>query len=62
MWPVGMNGNELPIFVKWCIVSNIPQTKYVLAGKLRYANNSNYKNDVMIRKEVICNYKNVIAE
>lgn len=22
------------------------------AGKLRYANNSNYKNDVMIRKEV----------
>lgn len=23
------------------------------AGKLRYANNSNYKNDVMIRKEVI---------
>lgn len=25
----------------------------VSAGKLRYANNSNYKNDVMIRKEVI---------
>lgn len=24
----------------------------VPAGKLRYANNSNYKNDVMIRKEV----------
>lgn len=24
----------------------------LLAGKLRYANNSNYKNDVMIRKEV----------
>lgn len=24
----------------------------VSAGKLRYANNSNYKNDVMIRKEV----------
>merc|ERR1712139_130445 len=24
-------------------------------GKLRYANNSNYKNDVMIRKEVLCN-------
>lgn len=25
---------------------------FVPAGKLRYANNSNYKNDVMIRKEV----------
>lgn len=24
-------------------------------GKLRYANNSNYKNDTMIRKEVFCN-------
>lgn len=24
----------------------------LLTGKLRYANNSNYKNDVMIRKEV----------
>lgn len=24
-------------------------------GLLRYANNSNYKNDVMIRKEVFCN-------
>merc|ERR1711935_939211 len=24
-------------------------------GKLRYANNSNYKNDTMIRKEVYCN-------
>lgn len=24
-----------------------------LTGKLRYANNSNYKNDVMIRKEVM---------
>lgn len=26
----------------------------LLLGKLRYANNSNYKNDVMIRKEVRC--------
>lgn len=25
---------------------------FLPAGKLRYANNSNYKNDVMIRKEV----------
>ena len=24
-------------------------------GKLRYANNSNYKNDTMIRKEMFCN-------
>jgi hypothetical protein len=24
----------------------------ILSGKLRYANNSNYKNDTMIRKEV----------
>ena len=24
-----------------------------VSGKLRYANNSNYKNDTMIRKEVI---------
>merc|ERR1711973_210973 len=30
-------------------------------GLLRYANNSNYKNDVMIRKEVYCN-ENVIEE
>lgn len=25
---------------------------FYLVGKLRYANNSNYKNDTMIRKEV----------
>ena len=25
---------------------------FLFSGKLRYANNSNYKNDVMIRKEV----------
>lgn len=25
---------------------------YFFSGKLRYANNSNYKNDTMIRKEV----------
>ena len=25
----------------------------ILSGRLRYANNSNYKNDTMIRKEVI---------
>jgi len=24
-------------------------------GRLRYANNSNYKSDVLIRKEVFCN-------
>merc|ERR1712142_349005 len=30
-------------------------------GLLRYANNSNYKNDVMIRKEVYCN-EHVIEE
>lgn len=33
----------------------------IFTGKLRYANNSNYKNDVMIRKEVICNYKHVVG-
>lgn len=25
---------------------------FIFLGKLRYANNSNYKNDTMIRKEV----------
>lgn len=30
-------------------------------GKLRYANNSNYKNDSLIRKEVFCN-ETVMAE
>lgn len=34
-----------------------PDGKYLVCliflGKLRYANNSNYKNDTMIRKEVI---------
>ena len=27
-------------------------TSMIFPGRLRYANNSNYKNDVMIRKEV----------
>ena len=27
-------------------------TPYSVSGRLRYANNSNYKNDTMIRKEV----------
>lgn len=26
--------------------------RFLTTGKLRYANNSNYKNDTMIRKEV----------
>jgi hypothetical protein len=30
-------------------------------GKLRYANNSNYKNDTLIRKEVVVS-KSVLAE
>lgn len=34
--------------------------EYFLAGKLRYANNSNYKNDVMIRKEVICDQNSLL--
>lgn len=32
----------------WEIIKRV----FILTGKLRYANNSNYKNDVMIRKEV----------
>lgn len=32
----------------------------LLLGKLRYANNSNYKNDTMIRKEVRENYSTII--
>lgn len=44
--------------VTWLIFSS--------SGKLRYANNSNYKNDVMIRKEVragichLCNFTSLI--
>ena len=44
--------------VTWLIFSS--------SGKLRYANNSNYKNDVMIRKEVragichLCNFTRLI--
>jgi protein mago nashi len=33
----------------------------LFAGKLRYANNSNYKNDTMIRKEAYV-HKSVIEE
>ena len=36
------------------LFSQSSHTFYFL-GKLRYANNSNYKNDTMIRKEVSCN-------
>lgn len=32
--------------------NNVVMTFFSDPGKLRYANNSNYKNDVMIRKEV----------
>lgn len=31
----------------------MPRPAPFTVGKLRYANNSNYKNDVMIRKEVM---------
>ena len=34
---------------------------YLSLGKLRYANNSNYKNDTMIRKEAFC-HKAVLEE
>jgi len=33
----------------------------VVSGKLRYANNSNYKNDTMIRKEVCCELLNNLS-
>lgn len=41
-----LGSNELSVVVSFFTISFLP------AGKLRYANNSNYKNDVMIRKEV----------
>ncbi|XP_014106239.1 PREDICTED: protein mago nashi homolog isoform X1 [Pseudopodoces humilis] len=37
------------------------QTRSHIGGKLRYANNSNYKNDVMIRKEAYV-HKSVMEE
>ena len=44
----GLNNNdrENETATCTCVCSNF------LSGKLRYANNSNYKNDTMIRKEV----------
>ena len=36
----------------WVYDSRHFKTTFFVAGKLRYANNSNYKNDTMIRKEV----------
>lgn len=52
---ISLSCKELNVFriVTWLIFSS--------SGKLRYANNSNYKNDVMIRKEVragICHLRN----
>lgn len=41
-----LESNELSVVVSYFTIRFLP------AGKLRYANNSNYKNDVMIRKEV----------
>ena len=44
------------IFILQCSIlsgfQTITEGLFSLSGKLRYANNSNYKNDVMIRKEV----------
>lgn len=51
MRPVAID-NKLGRFVRNDTVSHVKVNLFSPAGKLRYANNSNYKNDVMIRKEV----------
>ena len=38
--------------MKW-VFENIDAFVIFILGRLRYANNSNYKNDQMIRKEVV---------